>query len=93
MLMKIFYLRNVTEGISISWPQVEMKNRKAYNIYRREASETEFKKMASLNGHTFSYVDKNAKPGSIYVYYLSITEDDNREGERGKSSSIRRIKN
>lgn len=90
-IMDVFYVRNVTEGINISWPEIET-DRKAYNIYRREAGKDNFKKIASVDAKTFFYVDKTAKPGEVYVYAMSITENDNREGARGASISVRRNK-
>ncbi|MEO6667881.1 MAG: fibronectin type III domain-containing protein [Ferruginibacter sp.] len=89
MPMKIFYVRNTTEGITITWPQVLM-GRKSYNIYRREASEEKFIKIKTVPADTFSFVDKTAAANTIYVYSLTASETDDRESARIKSISIRR---
>jgi hypothetical protein len=67
-------------------------NRKAYNVFRREASQENFKKIATVDSKTFFYVDKTAKPDVVYVYAMSITANDDREGARGTSISVRRNK-
>lgn len=89
-LINVFFIRNVAEGVHVSWPQVTIKNRKGYNIFRREASGEVFTKIASLNRDTFFYIDQKVTPKVNYVYSMSITEADDRSGERGESKSITR---
>lgn len=89
--INLFFLRNVTGGIHISWPEMET-NRKAYTIYRREASDKKFSKLRTVGSSTFFYVDKTARLDKTYVYSITITEMDNREGRMGNSRSIRRNK-
>ena len=91
-LVRIFYVRNITEGIKISWPEVTYEGRKGYNIYRREASAKEFAKLTSVSSSTFDYLDKTTRPDKIYVYAMSVTQDNGKEGSRGLSISVRRNK-
>ncbi|GAA4341550.1 hypothetical protein [Flaviaesturariibacter amylovorans] len=88
--VSLFYVRNVSTGIQVSWPEMVVAGRKGYTIYRREASEKEFTRLASVDAGTFSYLDTKAAAGKVYVYALTITEADGREGERGASLSVRR---
>jgi uncharacterized protein len=90
--VNIFYTRNVSEGIEISWPSIIYQNRKSYNIYRRLATEQDFTKVATVPSNTFLYVDKTGDGNKIYVYKISVTQNDGKEGEQGKSVSIRRLK-
>jgi hypothetical protein len=90
-MINVFFTRNVPEGIHISWPAVEDINRKTYNIFRREASSETFVKIATAKSDQFSYIDKNVTAETAYVYCMSVTEKDDREGERGASVSVKRI--
>ncbi|HEX8462377.1 MAG TPA: fibronectin type III domain-containing protein [Segetibacter sp.] len=91
-VMNVFNVRNVTEGIHISWPAMEFPDRSSYNIFRREAATAKFTRIAAVPNNTFFYVDKTVKPNQVYVYKMSITESDKREGPAGKSVSIRKTK-
>ena len=88
-LINVFFIRNIVDGVHVSWPQAEIKNRKGYNIFRREASVEIFTKLASVNSSTFFFIDNTVKQNVTYVYSMSVTEDDGRSGERGESKSIK----
>ncbi len=85
----LFTVRSTGDGVELSLPSVEYEDRKAYNIYRREATQTEFTKLATLPQGSFIYTDKTAKNNIIYVYGISVVNLKNQEGARGKSLSIR----
>lgn len=86
----LFYTRNVTEGIKVSIPKMEFSNRSKYNVYRKVIGEDQFSKIASIDADQFNYLDRDVESGKLYVYVLTITQDDGREGLRGKSNSVRR---
>jgi len=88
--IKVFFVRNVTAGVEISLPQETYDNRKAYNIYRRKAAEASFTRINTIDASQFSYIDATAQPNSVYVYAVTITEKDDREGSLGRSISVRR---
>ncbi len=89
-IVNVFYVRNIEGNIEISLPQMQFGNRKSYTIYRRDAGNLQFEKLTEINANTFKFIDKTAKAKQIYVYAITITETDGREGERGKSISIRK---
>lgn len=91
--VSLFYVRNVTGGIELSLPEVEYEGRKGYNVYRRPSTETVFAKVHTMDGANFEFLDKETRPGVVYVYALSVIENDGREGEKGASKSIRRTGN
>lgn len=85
-----FYVRNITGAVEISLPNMQFDDRKAYNIYRRDAANLNFSKLSTIAANTFVYKDVTAKSKQVYVYAITITNNDEREGERGKSISIRK---
>jgi fibronectin type 3 domain-containing protein len=89
-VLNIFYVRNVPEGVKVSWPEVVMDDRKEYNIYRRNAKEQEFTKIGKTDAKQFAYTDTKANNNEVYVYYLTVTHIDGREGARGEAISLRR---
>jgi fibronectin type 3 domain-containing protein len=89
-VVNMFYVRNIENAIEISLPQMQFEDRKSYTIYRRDASNLQFEKLAEMDANTFKYIDKTAKSKQIYVYSISITNKDDREGVRGKSISVRK---
>ena len=90
MTLNEFSVRNVSNGIHISLPKITVANRKAYNIYKKEASEKDFSKIITLNSKTFDFVDQAVEKNKLYVYYITLTETDDREGSKGKSKTLRR---
>lgn len=89
-VLSVFYVRNIAEGIELSLPQMVVSDRKMYTIYRRESGNSVFSKLASLKADTFVYVDKAVKANTTYVYAIAIVMNDNREGDRSHSVSIRK---
>ncbi len=89
-LINTFYIRNLKDGVEVSLPAMQYDNRKSYNIYRREARTPSFTKIGSMPANTFIYDDKTTKANLVYVYAITITEKDDREGIIGKSISIRK---
>lgn len=89
-IMDVFYVRNSKDAIEISVPPMILDERKLYNIYRREAKEKSFTKLGSMPATQFEYNDKTAKQNVVYVYAVTVTNNDGREGVRGKSISVRK---
>lgn len=87
--LNMFYAHAVSKGIVINLPQMVYANRKAYNIYRRKAAGGGFEKVGTLYNNQFSFTDTAVQPKTIYIYAVSVTEADNREGPFGKSISVR----
>ncbi|MEL6987145.1 MAG: hypothetical protein AAGK97_04880, partial [Bacteroidota bacterium] len=84
-----FFVRNVTEGINISLPKMTSPSRKAYNIYRKSASENNYNKIATIDATTFEYIDRKVQNDQLYIYYITLVETDDREGPKGKTKTIR----
>lgn len=89
----LYYVRSITEGVQISLPTVINEGRNGYNIYRREATAEEFTKIGFIKEGDFTFLDKDVKDNVIYVYGISIVTNEDKEGARGKSISIRYTKN
>ena len=87
--VNVFYVRAVPEGVVVSLPQMEYPNRKAYNIYRREAIGGTFVKKGTISSSTFSFTDDKVTPNTMYIYTISVTEIDDRESAFGDSISVR----
>lgn len=85
-----FDLLNGPKGITVSLPTVYYDNRKAYNIFRRKASEPNFSRIARISANEFVYLDTKVIDGESYFYAISITETDDREGKMGMPASINR---
>lgn len=86
----VFSARNLTHGIKISIPQMSVDNQSGFNIYRREEGQEAFVKIAKLDGRTFNYLDTDVINDKYYVYVITINSNDNREGSRGKSITVKR---
>ena len=83
-----FYVRNLTEGIEVSWPGISNGLREKYGIYRREAESEDFTKIGEVDQRGTLYVDTKVQNGAKYVYSVTAIEADNRESKRVKSEAI-----
>ena len=88
--VNVFFVRNIDEGVHISWPQADFTDRKSYTVYRRLAADEEFIKISTVDAKTFFIIDKGVKPGLTYVYSLSISTINGQQSVHGKSISIKR---
>ena len=86
-ILSDFNVINTPKGITVSLPYAIYGNRKAYNIYRRKSTEKVFSKIAFIPATQFTYEDTNVEDGVGYLYRVSITETDGREGATGTSVS------
>ena len=83
-----FYVRNITEGVEVSWPGVSNGLREKYGIYRREAESDDFTKIGEVDQRGTLYVDTKVQNGAKYVYSVTAIEADDRESKRVKSVAI-----
>ncbi len=88
--VELFYARNITAGVLVSVPQIVYNSRKFLTIYRRNVTGGEFEKIGSLTGDKFEFIDDKAVMGETYIYTMTVTETDDREGAKGLSLSVKR---
>jgi len=86
----LFYARNITAGVEVSLPEVIYDERKAYQIYRRNANGGAFAKIGAMNADTFIFTDEKVESGQTYIYSIRVTDKADREGEMGLSVSVKR---
>lgn len=84
-----FSLRNLNDGIKISWVEPRNINDKTYIIYRKTANENSYKKIGEVNPADTKFIDKRTSKGELYQYVISTAKKD-LEGKKGKSEIIKR---
>lgn len=82
------YVRNLTEGIEISWPQDYGKTSRQYVVYRRQVGEKEFVSLGSGDA-TNTFIDKKSQKGTLYEYAVAVKTGIT-EGSKSAAQSIRR---
>lgn len=90
-LVDLFFVRNLKNSIEVSIPAVIYNDRKSYNIYRRTESENEFTKINTMDADHFMYEDLKVQSKTMYIYAVTVTHKDGREGIIGKSVSVRKF--
>jgi hypothetical protein len=83
-----FSTRNLTDGVEISWPSILYPNRKKYNIYKTEKETNKLVKIGSVNANEEYFIDKDVKMEKIYMYSITITDIEDREGEQAQAKMI-----
>lgn len=83
-----YTIRNLSDGIEISWPNIIYQNRKKYNIYKSEIESNKLEKIGSIDANEPFFIDKNVSAGKEYIYSISITDIENREGEQAQVQTI-----
>lgn len=71
------------KSVTVKWSTV--KEAKSYVVYRREASEKDYKKIVTVKAGTTKYVDSKVKPGKKY-YYRIVTKMDKTAYDSVKST-------
>lgn len=84
-----FSLKNLNDGIKISWVEPRNINDKTYIIYRKMANENSYKKIGEVNPADTEFIDKRTSKGELYQYVISTARKD-LEGKKGKSEIIKR---
>lgn len=85
-----FTARNIETGIELEWAAMEYADRKLYNIYRKMSIDQPAVKIGSVPANTFLFVDKTAEKNTSYIYEISITEIDGREGIKSNAKAVKR---
>lgn len=81
-------LRNVRDGIEISWSKPYQSQNRQYIIYRSPANQERFVKISSTDPNQF-FVDKSVKDNLLYQYKVAV-KIDQIEGEKSSAFMIRR---
>lgn len=92
-----FLLRNGKDGIEIMLPAViSLSSEKTYgqktvkyNLYRRQVTEKNFKKIGEIAPGTLSYTDRKVVKDQLYAYTVSVQKEKEESGRSGEKS-IRR---
>ncbi len=84
-----FFVRNTSQGIVVSLPKMVVSDRESYVIYKRESTQEEFQKLATIPANKFEYLDTVVSSDKLYVYKVTTIEKDGREGPKGSSKTIR----
>jgi len=78
--------------VTLSWRTETETNNIGFNIYRSEKKDGKFVKIGFVEGagnsafpHDYNFINKTAKSGKVYYYYL---EDIDVEGNREKSDIV-----
>ncbi len=79
---ELISVANTASGIKVKWQGVSKAD--GYYLYRKDNAGT-WKRIATLNGSTLSYTDKNVKSSVLYTYTVkaykgSVVSDFNRAG-------------
>ncbi|TAG30083.1 MAG: hypothetical protein EAZ13_06480 [Sphingobacteriia bacterium] len=85
-----FTARNVEAGIELEWAAMEYPDRKLYNIYRKVSIDQPAVKIGSVTSNTFLFVDKTTQKNTSYIYEISITDTDGREGLKSNAKAVKR---
>ena len=83
-----YTIRNLSDGIEVSWQKILYQNRKKYNVYKSEIQSNKLQKIGSVNADEPFFVDKDVALGKEYIYTVSITDIENREGEQAQVQTI-----
>ena len=83
-----YNVRNLSDGIEISWANVLYQNRKKYNVYKSEIKSNKLQKIGSVSANEPFFVDKDVANGKEYIYSVSITDVEDREGEQAQVQTI-----
>jgi hypothetical protein len=88
---------HMNEGVKIFWEAESQQENLGWNIYRSETKDGKFVKIngdlikgagTTANPMKYSFIDKDAKKGKIYYYYL---EDISFNGEKHRTDDIKSI--
>ena len=78
----LIYIRQLTTGVEISWPNNENKGIASFNIYRRLPEENKYIKLGSVKPEDGKFMDKKFIKGKLNIYAVTVT---NNLGESDKS--------
>jgi len=81
--------RRVPAGLEVSWSHPALAATKGYALYRRAREQPQPQRLATVAATQTRFVDQTAKPGTLYIYSLSVL-DAARESARTPEVSARR---
>ena len=79
-------IKNKPGGVSISWKKHPTATK--YKIFRKTESSGKWKKIKTVNGDTFSFIDTNAKNGEKAYYGIAAVENNGSRSSIEKNKSI-----
>jgi hypothetical protein len=83
-----YTVRNLSTGIEVSWERIQYPNRKNYTIYKTTFGTAKLEKIGAVQASEFLFVDKNVEAGKEYVYSITVTDVENREGAQAQVQTI-----
>ena len=75
------------DGITIEWEEPAQEDIKSYRIYRYERGGKPVA-VATVSHGTERYIDKTARKGKLYFYYLTSVEENGLESSPGSEEGI-----
>lgn len=89
VLPQELYLRNLTDGVEIFWPEVSFAVGEKYMLYRKTVGQSTFTKVGDVDPEK-PFVDTSVRTGQLYEYQVK-TKSAHGESKNGISMSIRRF--
>jgi hypothetical protein len=83
-----YTVRNLSTGIEVSWERIQYPNRKNYTIYKTVFGTDKLEKIGAVQASEFLFIDKNVEAGKEYVYSITVTDVENREGAQAQVQTI-----
>ncbi len=83
-----YTVRNLSTGIEVSWDHLLYPNRKNYTIYKTTFGTDKLEKIGTVKANEFIFLDKNVEAGKEYVYSITVTDVENREGAQAQTQTI-----
>ena len=83
-----YTIRNLSMGIEVSWDRLLYPNRKNYTIYKTAFGTDKLEKIGTVKADEFVFIDKNVEAGKEYMYSITVTDVENREGAQAQAQTI-----
>jgi len=78
----------LANGVTLSWGEVTASDLAGYRVYRREESETEFKRLGPPLISARTFFDPAVSSGHIYFYYVTAVDNSPAANESGPSREV-----
>lgn len=88
VLPQELYLRNLSNGIEVFWPEVSFSPGEKYILYRKVMGQSNFMKIATIDPDK-PFVDSEVRTDQLYEYQLKVVSGKG-ESKNGVSKTIRR---